>query len=61
MNILSYILLAIGVFLTFGAKTVSEAISKNKDGAGEKQIVLFKFIGFVFVLAAVIILALTEK
>ena len=61
MNILSYIMLAVGAFLTFASKPLCEAIIKDKREVQDKDIIICKFFGFIFVLAAVIILFFIDK
>lgn len=61
MNILSYILLVVGAFLTFGSKFVCETVLKGKKEVQDKDILLCKLAGFIFVFAAVIILFFLDK
>lgn len=61
MNIVSYILLAVGAFFTFVSKPVCEAVLKDKRKVQDKDVILCKLIGFIFVLAAVITLFFLDK
>ena len=56
MIIIAYMLIASGAFITFFSKLIAEAILSNKREVNEADMVYIKLVGFVFILAAAIMI-----
>lgn len=56
MIIIAYVLIALGVFITFFSKLIAEVILSNKREVNEADIVYIKLIGFACILAAAIMI-----
>ena len=56
MIIIAYMLIALGVFITFFSKLIAEVILSNKREVNEADIVYIKLIGFACILAAAIMI-----
>ncbi len=52
MMIISFILIILGAFVTFGSKKISQAILSKKREPNEADIVYTKLFGFALILAS---------
>ena len=58
MIIISYVLIALGVFITFFSKIIAEAILSNKREVNQADIIYIKLVGFACILAAAVMVLL---
>ena len=56
MIIAMYILIVLGAFITFFSKTIAQALLSNKREVNEADMIYIKLVGFVFILAAAIMI-----
>ena len=56
MIIAMYILIVLGAFITFFSKTIARALLSNKREVNEADMIYIKLVGFVFILAAAIMI-----
>ena len=56
MIIVTYVLIALGAFITFFSKLIARAILSDKREVNEADIIYIKLIGFACILAAAIMI-----
>ena len=56
MIIIAYVLIALGAFITFFSKLIAQAILSDKREVNEADVIYIKLIGFLFILAAAIMI-----